>query len=106
MNILPLTRLDYHTGYIAGAADGIVTVGGVPAARPILVLDSLYNKLKTTYSLKNGHYMVSYLDPAKQYIIVCIDHKGEYAPVVWDNVSPMNDKTLEEQRELWRSWQG
>lgn len=93
-----------NTGYIAGDGDGIVTVGGVPAQREIVVFDMDLVVLAKYYSLANGHYLISNLDHNHEYLIMARDYKREYEPAVWDYVRPMSDKTLDEQMELWQSW--
>lgn len=92
-------------GYIAGTADGIVTVGGVPSSRQIVVLDvqSLV-WLQSATSTDDGNYLIMGLDPTKEYLIMARDYQREYEPAVWDYVRPMSDKTLDEQMELWQSW--
>ena len=43
-------------GYIAGTADGIVTINGVVAKRDIVVLDAVdLSVVQRSQSLKNGH---------------------------------------------------
>lgn len=105
--IKPTHQLFVSTGYIAGEGDGIVTVGGVPSSRTIVVMiaDTLQIVCQTN-SLANGHYLITNLDPTKQYLVICRDYKREYEPYAWDYVTPMSDKTLVEQMALWQSWQG
>ncbi len=95
-----------HSGYIAGTADGIVTVQGKPASRKIWLLDAATMAVEqTATSLKNGHYLFMGLDPAKEYLVMARDYKKEYEPFVWDYVKPANDMTVAEQQALWLSWQ-
>lgn len=97
---------DNEMGYIAGTQDGIVTVGGEPASRQICVLDvATLAWVQSTTSNDNGNYLIMGLDPAKKYLLMARDYKGEYEPCCWDCVMPKDDKTLEEQMELWQSWQ-
>ncbi|WP_115008217.1 hypothetical protein [Moraxella lacunata] len=108
-------KLYVHSGYIAGADDGIVTVGGVPASRAIYLYEvsegmSLMKLLARQASLKNGRYLFNNLDPHKKYLIMArdlppTDGVERYEPAVWDYVTPMSDKTIDEQMELWQSWQ-
>lgn len=92
--------------YIAGSGDGIVTVNGVPASRHIFLFDAISMELlRRTASLANGHYIFNGLDSTKQYIMICRDHNKEYEPVAWDYVTPATDLTIEQQQELWQSWQ-
>lgn len=95
-----------HHGYIAGSADGIVTVQGKPASRKIWLLDAQTMALEQVItSLNNGHYMFLGLDPAKEYLVMARDFKKEYEPFVWDYVKPADDLTIAEQQALWQSWQ-
>ena len=93
-------------GYIAGSADGIVTVRGKPASRKIWLLnakDMVVEQVVT--SLKNGHYLFMALDLSKRYLVMVRDYKKEYEPFVWDYVKPADDLTIAEQQALWQSWQ-
>ena len=95
-----------HHGYIAGSADGIVTVQGKPASRKIWLLDAktmLVEQVIT--SLKNGHYLFLGLDPAKEYLVMVRDYKKELEPFAWDYVKPADDLTVAEQQALWQTWQ-
>lgn len=104
--ILEYLYQTHGNGYIAGEKDGIVTVGGVPASRQICVFDiKTLAWVQSTISNKNGNYLLMGLDPTKKYLLMARDYKGEYEPCCWDFVVPMNDKTIDEQRELWQSWQ-
>ena len=93
-------------GYIAGTADGVVTVNGVVAKRDIVVLDAVdLSVLQRNQSLSNGHYLLNGLDATKQYMVMARDYNKEYEPAVWDYVTPATDLTIAEQQELWQSWQ-
>ena len=93
-------------GYIAGSADGIVTVQGKPASRKIWLFNAQTTMVeRVVTSLKNGHYMFLGLDPAKEYLVMARDFKKEYEPFVWDYVKPADDLTVAEQQALWASWQ-
>lgn len=100
-----------NQGYIAGSGDGIVTVGGVPASRQVFALDAkTLTWLQTTTSTANGNYLIMGLDPNEQYLIMArdlppSDGVERYEPAVWDYVTPKDDKTIDEQMELWQSWQ-
>ena len=95
-----------YTGYIAGTADGIVTVDGKPASREILVLNADDLTLsQRTASLNNGHYLIAGLDPDKRYLVMCRDHERQYESFCWDYVRPATDLTFAEQLALWQSWQ-
>lgn len=95
-----------NSGYIAGSADGIVTVQGKPASRKIWLLDAAtMDAEQVITSLNNGHYIFLGLDPAKEYLAIVRDYKREYEPFAWDYVKPANDLTIAEQQALWQSWQ-
>lgn len=95
-----------HGGYIAGSADGIVTVQGKPAERKIWLLDAQTMAVEQVVtSLKNGHYLFMGLDPAREYLVMARDYKKEYEPFVWDYVKPANDLTIDEQQAMWAGWQ-
>ncbi len=105
MIIAPLFKV-VNKGYIAGKGDGIVSVGGAPASRKIYIFDTvLMLWVQTAKSLPNGHYLIQNLDPSKQYLIIARDYNKEYEPAVWDYVTPSTDLTLQQQQELWQSWQ-
>lgn len=94
-----------HSGYIAGANDGIVTVAGKPASRKIWLLDAKTMAVKQVVtSLKSGHYMFLGLDPSKKYLVMVRDYKKEYEPFVWDDVIPADDLTIDEQQALWATF--
>ena len=95
-----------HNSYIAGSADGIVTVQGKPASRKIWLLDAQSLAVEQVVtSLNNGHYLFLGLDPAKEYLVMARDYKKEFEPFVWDYVAPADDLTIDEQQALWQSWQ-
>ena len=95
-----------HNGYIAGSADGIVTVQGKPASRKIWLLDAESLAIEAVqWSLDNGHYMFLGLGTTKEYLVMARDYKKEYEPFVWDYVTPADDLTVTEQQALWQSWQ-
>ncbi len=95
-------------GYIAGTADGIVTVQGKPARREILLMDANsreYQFAARVWSDDNGHYMFTNLDPDKQYLIMARDYNKEFEPFAYDYVQPATDLTPDEQQALRKSWQ-
>lgn len=95
-----------NSGYIAGSADGIVTVQGNPASRNIWLLDAQkMTVIQTITSLGNGHYMFLGLDPSKEYLVMVRDFKRELEPFAWDYVKPADDLTVAEQQALWQTWQ-
>lgn len=109
MGVLMRLSIKYavtHNSYIAGSADGIVTVQGKPASRKIWLLDAATMAVEQVVtSLKNGHYMFLGLDPAREYLVMARDFKKEYEPFAWDYVKPADDLTIAEQQALWLSWQ-
>lgn len=95
-----------HSGYIAGTADGIVTVKGQPASRKIWLLDAQSLAVEQVItSLKNGHYLFMGLGPDKRYLVMVRDYKKEFEPFAWDYVKPADDLTIAEQQALWQTWQ-
>lgn len=95
-----------HSGYIAGANDGIVTVQGKPASRRIWLLDAKTMVVEQVItSLENGHYMFLGLDTTKEYLVMVRDYKRELEPFAWDYVKPSDDLTFTEQQALWQTWQ-
>lgn len=99
-----------HVGCVAGDGDGIITVGGVPARREIVVFNVDLTIHSRCYSLANGHYLIANLDPNQKYLIMArdlppTDDIERYEPAVWDYVTPKDDKTIDEQMEMWQSWQ-
>lgn len=94
-------------GYIAGAADGIVTVRGKPVRREIFLMDANsrdYQFVGRVWSMDNGHYMFTDLDPDKQYLIMARDYNKEFEPFAYDYVTPATDITPAEQHALRESW--
>ena len=93
-------------GYIAGTADGVVTVNGVAAKRDIVALDAIdLSVVQHSQSFNNGHYLLNGLDPNQKYMVMARDYNKEYEPAVFDYVTPATDLTLQQQQELWQSWQ-
>lgn len=105
-----LTKLvEQHIGYIAGADDGIVTVDGKPCVREILLANA--NAIHDgfthrTFSLPNGHYLFTNLDPNQAYLIMARDFKKQYEPCVYDYIRPATDLSHDEQLLMWQGWQG
>ena len=111
--ILQLSVVDrsnhYGTGYIAGTADGIVTVAGLPASRAIY-LYALYNYkpmvlVAKTWSTDNGNYIFDRIDPSLRYLVMARDYSEQYEPFAYDYVVPATDLTPHEQYLLEQSWQ-
>lgn len=114
--ILGLSIMDrshfFGNGYIAGTGNGVVTVGGVPAIRPVFLFcfeaGNIVPKLVAqVFSNKNGEYLFYHLDTNKKYTAMCRDLPPDginerYEPFCWDYVTPMMDLTLDEQRQLWQ----
>ena len=106
---------DLGSGYIAGSGDGIVRVSGVPASRWVYLfmlsdVNPPFELLHGQVSLKNGHYLFNNIDPSRQYLVMCRDlppngTEQRYEPAVFDYVTPATDLTLQQQQELWQSWQ-
>ena len=93
-------------GYIAGTNNGIVTVTGQPTTRQIVVLDAKTLTLQTiTKSFADGRYLIAGLNSSNTYLVMCRDYNKEYEPAAWDYVTPATDLTIQQQQELWQSWQ-
>lgn len=93
-------------GYIAGTADGIVTVNGSPARRDIVVFNAQdLSVVQHSQSLESGHYLLNGLDSSKQYLMMVRDYNKEYEPFAYDYITPATDLTVAEQQQLWQSWQ-
>lgn len=102
-----IRRLSNGAGYIAGTGDGIVTVRGKSAKREILLMDANsrdYQFVGRAWSMGNGQYMFTDLDPDKQYLIMARDYNKEYEPFAYDYVAPATDITPAEQHVLRESW--
>lgn len=97
-----------QSGYIAGTGDGIVTVRGHAAKREVLLMDANsrdYKFVGRVWSLDNGHYMFTDLDPNKEYLVMARDYNKEYEPFAYDYVQPATDITPDQQQALRESWQ-
>ena len=82
---------DTYTGraYIAGEGNGLVTVNGQPAARQVVALEQdTLAVARRVWSTPSGRYVLYDLDPAKQYVVLGVDWRGEYEPVAWDRITP------------------
>nr|DAU56811.1 MAG TPA: hypothetical protein [Caudoviricetes sp.] len=79
-------------GYIAGETEGIVTVGGQPAERKILLFERRnFKVIRTQWSKADGSYRFDYLNPNKEFLMVALDHKKQYEPVSYDFIKPYVD---------------
>ena len=95
-----------YIGYIAGIDDGILTVGGVAAARRMYLFNAVTMAIESiNHSLDSGHYLIMNLDASKTYLVLAVDSRKEYEPFAWDAVSPSTNLTLIEQQALWQSFQ-
>lgn len=79
-------------GYIAGEAEGIVSVGGQPAERKILLFErQVFKVIRTQWSKPDGTYRFDFLNPEKEFLMVALDHKKQYEPVSYDFIKPFVD---------------
>lgn len=79
-------------GYIAGEAEGIVSVGGQPAERKILLFERQnFKVIRTQWSKPDGTYRFDFLNPEKEFLMVALDHKKQYEPVSYDFIKPYVD---------------
>ncbi|MGP4950697.1 hypothetical protein ACTXGO_00790 [Psychrobacter sp. T6-1] len=100
-----LSIANKNVGYIAGIADGIVTVQGKAAKREIWCMDvSGHVWVRRLWSDDNGHYMITGLDPDKRYLVMARDYNKEFEPFAYDHVKPATDLTTDGQRALRESW--
>lgn len=89
MVIVPIALAMRGAGYIAGTKDGIVTVMGKPASKPIYLLSAQTLVVESvTKSLTNGRYLLAGLDVSKEYLVMVRDPNKEFEPFAWDYVSP------------------
>ncbi|WP_234404497.1 hypothetical protein [Neisseria elongata] len=93
--IWPINLLRHHgrthgTGIIAGRGVGIVTVGGVPSSRRILLIErSNFQVCRSVWSREDGGYLFDHLDTDREYLIIALDHLRQYEPVAYDYVRPV-----------------
>lgn len=93
-------------GYIAGTADGIVTVGGRPAKRELWLLSLKERRIiRSTWSDRQGRYLIRHLDPKQEYLLMARDYERHYEPFCYDYLKPATDLTTAEQLALWQQWQ-
>ena len=79
-------------GYIAGEGEGIVSVGGQPAERKILLFERQnFKVIRTQWSKPDGTYRFDFLNPEKEFLMVALDHKKQYEPVSYDFIKPYVD---------------
>lgn len=103
--LLDIRFVPQHAGYFAGDGEGIVTAGGQPGVANIHVFDAItLLPVAQTRSLSNGRYLVPYLDPSRDYLILARHPQRHYDPVSYDNIKPASNRTVSEQTALWQSW--
>lgn len=79
-------------GYIAGEAEGIVTVNGQPASRRIyLFARPKMECIADTWSKADGSYRFDRLKEDEEYLMVATDYKKQYEPVSYDFIKPFVD---------------
>lgn len=73
-------------GFIAGRGNGIVTVDGKPSSKRIILMERqmLFPMLRQTWSNVDGSYLIDNLDISKIYMVMAVDDKEKFEPVVWD----------------------
>ena len=95
----------HHTGFFAGRDEGIVSAGGRPARKPIIVLDAItLQVVATAWSLDNGHYLVRNIEPDREYLLLARDTQRGYEPYAYDWIAPSTALNGDEQAALWQSW--
>lgn len=76
-------------GFVAGQAPGLVTVGGAPAARRVVLIDSLTLKpVARTWSAADGTYRLNGINPNREFTVVGFDHFEIYNAVIRDGIKP------------------
>lgn len=104
MNIEPDVSLS-NLAYIGGSGNGILTVLGKPASKPIYLMDAGNMALiSQTRSMSNGHWFFLKLTPDKEYIIIARDDKKEYEPFIWDYVKPATDLDFQGLKAMFASF--
>ena len=93
MNILRdtarFTRFNWGNGKITGQGVGTVSVDDRPARRRIFCFDWRRTLIvRDCWSASDGTYELPQLDTSKTYLIMAIDHKGQYEPIAYDGVKP------------------
>ena len=82
-------------GYIAGRANGIVTVDGQAASREILLFTQTANfalvLIDRIWSNADGTYLFKDLSTRHRYLVMARDNFGRYEPVAHDWVTPAVD---------------
>lgn len=95
----------HYPGFFAGRDEGIVSAGGQPAKKPIVVLDAVTLQIAATaWSLPSGHYLVRNIDPSRKYLLMARDTQRGYEPVAYDWIEPSTALSGDEQVALWQSW--
>lgn len=80
-------------GYIAGEAEGIVTVAGQPAARRLYLFARPHMVcVADTWSNEDGSYRFDRLNESMEFLLVGTDYKKQYEPVSYDFVMPYVDR--------------
>lgn len=103
--LIPILSAPQFAGYIAGTADGIVSINGEPASRKIYVFDALTLQWQATAkSNQKGRYLILGLNPQQRYLIMVRDHQLNYEPYAYDHVRPADDLSVNEQQQLWAAW--
>lgn len=101
----------FGSGYIAGTGNGIVTVNGQPAIRPIYLFEFFDYQppilVAKIFSDSKGRYLFINLDTTKKYLVMCRDFapiadEQRFEPAVWDYVAPATDLSMAEQQALWQ----
>ncbi|MGF6148967.1 Uncharacterised protein [Kingella potus] len=83
---------NHGRGIIAGRGIGIVTVGGRPASRRILLIErERFKVIDDTWSADDGSYLFEQLDTGQDFLVIALDHKRQYEPVCYDYVRAVED---------------
>ena len=76
-------------GFISGQGEGLVTVAGAAASRPVVVFDkkTLLPVIQVS-SAEDGTYLARGLDPNRKFVVVAFDSSGQFNAVIRDNITP------------------
>ena len=88
--LIVLNQICTGAAYIAGEEDGIVSINKTtPVIREVCALEQDTKKLvQSRWSWADGTYLLPNLNPNKQYIVLALDHTGDYPAVVEDMIRP------------------
>lgn len=76
-------------GYIAGFGKGIVTAGGAPASRRVVLFDAeSLIPLRSIWSNHSGEYVFNGLAVERRFVVIVFDDYGVFNATIRDNIEP------------------